>query len=76
MFKFAYFASLLLASMCLSHFKTKIMEMARLAFQHGLYQGATDANFVGIEAGDGKVLGNPGNVKLRFASTWLGQGAL
>ena len=45
--------------------------MARFAFKHGLYEGASDADYVGIEAGDGQILGSKGNVKLRFPTKWI-----
>jgi len=54
-------------------FKTKMTEMTRFAFQQGLFEGAKDADYVGIEAGDGQILGSADNVKLRFASTWLNE---
>lgn len=44
------------------------MDMVRkFSFTHGLLgQGAANVNVVGIQFADGKVLGNPKNVKLRF----------
>lgn len=54
-------------------FKDKMAAMTRFAFQHGLFEGAADAGYVGIEASDGNVLGNASNVKLRFTSTWLSE---
>lgn len=52
-------------------FKTKMTDMAEFAFDHGLFEGASSPDFVGIEAGDGKVFGNSANVKLRFPARWL-----
>lgn len=54
-----------------TEFKNKITEMARFAFEHGLFEGATDAGYVGIEAGDGQILGNRSNLKLRFPTKWI-----
>jgi NitT/TauT family transport system substrate-binding protein len=41
------------------------------SFDHGLLgEGASDADFVGISFPDGKVLGDNGNIKLRFDTTY------
>lgn len=54
-------------------FKTKMQEITSFAFNHGLLEKARDANYVGIEAGDGKVIGDKTNLKLRFPITWLNE---
>lgn len=41
--------------------------ISEFSFKHGLYgDGASDANFVGIEFPNGKVIGDKNNIKLRF----------
>lgn len=46
--------------------------MRRFAFSHGLLgQGAPDVNVIGIQGADGKVLGSPKNVKLRFDTRYV-----
>lgn len=51
----------------------KTMDYVRqFSFEHGLFgNGASDANFIGIEFPNGKVLGNKKNIKLRFDSTYM-----
>lgn len=55
----------------------KTMEqVARFSFDHGLLgEGAPDAGFIGIAFPDGKVLGDAGNVKLRFDAEYMGLAA-
>jgi len=44
----------------------------RFSFDHGLFgDGAGSPDFVGIEFPDGAVLGNKGNVKLRFDDSYM-----
>ena len=44
----------------------------KFSFDHGLLgEGASDADFVGISFPDGKLLGNAGNTKLRFDTTYM-----
>lgn len=44
----------------------------RFSFDKGLYGEAADSpDFVGIRFDDGKVLGDAGNIKLRFTSKWM-----
>lgn len=51
----------------------KTMDYVRsFSFEKGLFgNGAADMNFVGIELGSGKVLGDKGNVKLRFTPKYM-----
>ncbi|SDH55598.1 NitT/TauT family transport system substrate-binding protein [Vibrio xiamenensis] len=51
----------------------KTMDYIRqFSFEHGLFgQGAADANFVGIEFPNGKVLGDKHNIKLRFDPSYM-----
>lgn len=51
----------------------KTMEfVAKFSFDHGLYgEGASDYGFVGIEFPKGKVIGDKGNIKLRFDDTYM-----
>jgi len=51
----------------------KTMEfVAKFSFNHGLYgEGANDYRFVGIEFPNGKVVGDRGNIKLRFDDTYM-----
>jgi len=51
----------------------KTMEfIAKFSFDHGLYgEGASDYGFVGIEFPNGKVVGDKGNIKLRFDDTYM-----
>lgn len=51
----------------------KTMEfVAKFSFNHGLYgEGASDYGFVGIEFPNGKVIGDKGNIKLRFDDTYM-----
>lgn len=51
----------------------KTMEfVAKFSFNHGLYgDGAADYGFVGIEFPNGKVIGDKGNIKLRFDDTYM-----
>ncbi len=44
----------------------------KFSFDHGLLgQGAPNVNVIGIQFADGKQLGNPKNVKLRFDTTYV-----
>jgi NitT/TauT family transport system substrate-binding protein len=44
----------------------------QFSFDKGLYgDAASSPDFVGIQFDDGKVLGDKGNVKLRFTSKWM-----
>lgn len=53
-------------------YRTKLKSMTRFAFDHGLLgDGVSDPGFVGIELGDGSVLGDADNVRLRFPTTWV-----
>jgi NitT/TauT family transport system substrate-binding protein len=53
-------------------FKTKMKQISSFAFAHGLLgDKATSATYIGIEAGDGKVIGDSKNVNLRFPSEWI-----
>lgn len=49
------------------------MDMVRkFSFDHGLLgQGAPNVNVIGIQFPDGKVLGNPKNVKLRYDASYV-----
>ena len=51
----------------------KTMEfVAKFSFNHGLYgEGASDYGFVGIEFPNGKLIGDKGNIKLRFDDTYM-----
>jgi len=50
----------------------KTMEYVRaFCFDHGLYGDADSKNFVGIRFPDGTVMGDKGNVKLRFDETFM-----
>jgi NitT/TauT family transport system substrate-binding protein len=51
----------------------KTMEfVAKFSFDHGLYgEGASDYGFVGIEFPNGKIVGDKGNIKLRFDDTYM-----
>lgn len=51
----------------------KTMEfVAKFSFDKGLYgEGASDYGFVGIEFPNGKVVGDKGNIKLRFDDTYM-----
>lgn len=51
----------------------KTMEfIAKFSFNHGLYgDGASDYGFVGIEFPNGKVIGDKGNIKLRFDDKYM-----
>ena len=51
----------------------KTMEfVAKFSFEHGLYgEGASDYGFVGIEFPNGKVIGDKGNIKLRFNDSFM-----
>jgi NitT/TauT family transport system substrate-binding protein len=51
----------------------KTMEfVAKFSFDHGLYgEGASDYGYVGIEFPNGKVIGDKGNIKLRFDDTYM-----
>jgi NitT/TauT family transport system substrate-binding protein len=51
---------------------TTMDEVARFSFDHGLLgEGAPDAGFIGVAFPDGRVLGNEGNVKLRFNADFM-----
>lgn len=53
-------------------YKATLDSMRQFAFAHGLLgRGGKNADVIGIELGNGEVLGNPSNVKLRFPVTWL-----
>lgn len=53
-------------------FKTKMKQISSFAFTHGLLgDQATSATYIGIEAGDGKIIGDGKNVNLRFPSEWI-----
>ena len=51
----------------------KTMEfVAKFSFNNGLYgAAASDYGFVGIEFPNGKVIGDKGNIKLRFDDTYM-----
>lgn len=51
----------------------KTMEfVAKFSFNHGLYgDGASNYGFVGIEFPNGKVVGDKGNIKLRFDDKYM-----
>lgn len=52
-------------------FRTIQTNMTQFAFDHGLFgDGASDPGFVGIELGNGHIIGSKDNVKLRFPTTW------
>jgi NitT/TauT family transport system substrate-binding protein len=55
----------------------KTMDLVRnFLFSHGLLgQGAPSADVVGIAFPDGKVLGDKGNVKLRFTAAYMNEAA-
>ena len=55
----------------------RTMDQVRtFSFAHGLLgEGASSADAVGIAFPDGTVLGDPGNVKLRFTDAWMQQAA-
>ncbi len=51
--------------------KTTMMNVANFSFDHGLLgEGAADAGFIGIETPSG-VVGDKGNIKLRFDPTFM-----
>lgn len=52
---------------------TKTMDDVRnFSFDKGLFgNGASSADFVGIEMADGEVLGNKSNIKMRFTSKYM-----
>ncbi|MEN0036862.1 MAG: putative urea ABC transporter substrate-binding protein [Cellvibrio sp.] len=53
-------------------FKTKMQQISEFAFSHGLLgESAPSAEYIGIQAGDGAVIGNSKNVNLRFPQEWL-----
>ncbi len=53
-------------------FASTMRFMSDFAFEHGLLgEGAPDANFVGVELGSGDILGDEGNVQLRFPTRWV-----
>ncbi|MBF6058548.1 putative urea ABC transporter substrate-binding protein [Thiomicrorhabdus heinhorstiae] len=55
-----------------AEYPSKLKEMTQFAFEHGLLgEGASSADFIGIETGDHQIVGDRNNVKLRFPTTWL-----
>ncbi|AFT88535.1 putative urea ABC transporter substrate-binding protein [Paraburkholderia phenoliruptrix] len=51
---------------------TTMTRVAKFSFDHGLLgQGAADANAVGMEFGNGVVVGNRNNIKLRFDPSYV-----
>ena len=51
---------------------TAMEAVRQFSFGHGLLgEGATDADFVGISFPDGKSMGNQGNLKLRFDTSYM-----
>lgn len=53
-------------------FRTSLSEMTQFAFEKGLMgDGAPGPDYIGMEFQDGGVLGNSGNVKLRFPSEYM-----
>ena len=53
-------------------YQTKLKAMTRFAFQHGLLgDNIPDEGYIGIEVGNGDIVGNADNVKLRFPTTWI-----
>ncbi|MBN2605936.1 MAG: ABC transporter substrate-binding protein [Thiotrichales bacterium] len=53
-------------------FANKLKEMTKFSFNHGLLgDGAPSSDYIGIEMGTNKVVGNPNNIRLRFPTTWL-----
>ncbi|MDH5637611.1 MAG: putative urea ABC transporter substrate-binding protein [Nitrospinota bacterium] len=53
-------------------FKKTMDEVRKFSFDHGLFgQGASSVDFVGIEFPDGSVMGDKGNVKLRFNTKYM-----
>ena len=54
-----------------AEFKKTMDEVRQFSFQHGLFgQGAQSADFVGIQFADGSIMGDKGNVKLRFDTSF------
>lgn len=52
--------------------KQKMQQISSFSFSHGLLgNGASHAGFIGIESGDGSIIGEPNNIKLRFPTTWI-----
>jgi len=50
--------------------------ISKFSFDHGLYgEGASDADFVGIEFPNGKIIGDKGNIKLRFDDKYMNMAA-
>jgi len=51
-------------------------DVREFSFNKGLYgQGTQSADLVGIELGDGSVLGDKGNIKLRFTDKYMDMAA-
>ena len=61
------------ATFALSEQLTDTMERVRqFSFAHGLLgENAKSADFIGIELGNGSVLGNPENIRLRFTADYM-----
>ena len=52
--------------------KSTMQYVAKFSFDHGLYgERAKSADLVGIQFPDGKIQGDPKNVKLRFDATYM-----
>ena len=52
--------------------RSTMSSVASFSFEHGLLgEGATDANFIGIQLPSGDVVGSESNVKLRFDATYM-----
>lgn len=55
-----------------SNFKQSLTDISTFAFAHGLLgDNVPDAGYIGMEAGDGTLIGNSNNIKLRFSDTWI-----
>lgn len=55
-------------------YEAKLKAMTTFAFQHGLLgDNVPNEGYIGIETGDGDIIGNAENVKLRFPTTWIEQ---
>ena len=55
-----------------AQFRKTMDEVRKFSFAHGLFgQGASSVDFVGIEFPDGSVMGDKGNVKLRFNTRYM-----
>ncbi|MEO0765688.1 MAG: putative urea ABC transporter substrate-binding protein [Pseudomonadota bacterium] len=52
--------------------KTTMVSVAEFLFENGILgEGAPSPDFVGVEYPDGTVTGDPGNVKLRYDTTYM-----